>query len=208
VSASQPTTTTASRPSSSSRYTQPYHYPGRFQVGFHPLGAQIAFDGHSPGGYKLAADFAGHLHDVGKLGIWLGGGVNYTLGTYTYAFGNHDVQLWAFVMLTFERLLHIPLVPFARAGLAGDILVYSPPGVVLGNPVAGGTGGAFGVRFGAGVHYYVLPMLGVGGITNFTLGGGSYSALPGCSSFVNGNFQGCSAFYGNWDFMFGARFAF
>ena len=207
VAPSGTTTSVASAPapassSSASRYSQPFHYPGRFQVGLHPLGAQIAFGGLSPGGYKLAADLAGHLTDVGKLGLWLGGGFDYTFGTYTFSFASHDVQLWAFVMLTFEKLLKLPLVPFARAGLAGDILLYSPAS-------RSETGGGFGVRFGAGAHFYVLPQLGLGVETNFTIGGASYPVLPGCVHLSpTGTLGGCAGFYGNWDFMFGARFAF
>ena len=65
-------------------------------------------------------------------------------------------------MLTFEKLIPIPLVPFARAGVGGDVLFY------------GNTAGAFVLRFGGGVHYYLLKWLGLGVETNFTFGPGFY----------------------------------
>jgi hypothetical protein len=94
--------------------------------------------------------------------------------------------MWAFVMLTLEKLIPIPLVPFVRVGLGGDVLFYNP------------TLGAFIFRFGGGLHYYLLKWLGVGFETNFTFGPGFYNDFT-----HNG-----TGFYGTWDFGLGARFAF
>jgi len=165
----------------------PQVFPGKLQVGFHPIGFQAGFTDRSPGGYKLTADIAGLIASPGKLGLWLGGGVNFAAGFYGCYFNGdcgYDLQLWAFIMLTFEKMIPIPLVPFARAGVGGDVLLY--------NAVAG----AFVLRFGGGVHYYLLKWLGLGLETNFTFGPGFYPNGAG------------TLFYGNWDFGIGARFAF
>ncbi len=173
----------------------PQVWPGKIQVGFHPLGGQISWNTSSVGGYKLVADIAGLIASPDKLSIWLGGGINYTAGLY-YCYANnntiasygcgHDVQLWVFAMITFEKLItKFPLVPFARIGLGGDALVYS-----------GDVGGAFMVRFGGGAHYYILKNIGLGFETNFTAG-------PGFGLANRGTF-----IYGTWDFNLGARFAF
>ena len=164
----------------------PELFPGKLQVGFHPLGFQTGFGNRSPSGYKLTADLSGLIAPVSFGGVWLGGGINYAAGFYSCYVNDcgGDLQLWAFVMLTFEKLLPIPLVPFARAGVGGDVLFY------------GGTAGAFVLRFGGGVHYYLLKWLGLGIETNFTMGPGFYPNGVG------------THFYGNWDFGLGARFAF
>lgn len=162
----------------------------KLQIGFHPIGFQVGFTNYSPSGYKLTGDVAGNIAALGSAGsLWLGGGLNYTYGFY-YCFAGsgtdcgHDLQLWAFVMMTFEKAIKIPLVPFARAGVGGDVLVYNA------------TAGAFVLRFGGGVHYWLLKWLGLGLETNFTFGPGFYGGTIG------------TAFYGNWDFELGARFAF
>lgn len=160
----------------------------KLQIGFHPIGFQAGFTNYSPSGYKLTGDVAGLIAPTSFGGLWLGGGLNYTYGFYS-CFNNtgncgHDLQLWAFVMLTFEKLIHIPLVPFARAGVGGDVLLYNA------------TAGAFVLRVGGGIHYYLLKWLGLGVETNFTFGPGFYPNGVG------------TAFYGNWDVGLGARFAF
>ncbi len=167
----------------------------RFQLGIHPAGAQIRFDGLSVGGYKFMLDFSGKIKDTDKLTLWFGGGFNYTLGTYDPPPSRHDLQVWAFVALTFEKLLKIPLVPFVRFGVGGDILLYELP---IGNL----SGGAFIFRIGGGVHYYIIKQLGLGFETNFTFGPGFYPAA------IAGGIGSTTSFYGNWDFGFGARVAF
>lgn len=172
-------------------------WPGKIQVGFHPLGGQVGWNTSSVSGYKLTGDIAGLIAQPGPTSLWLGGGLNYTAGLYYCYdyFGNaqlagygcgHDVQFSVFVMVSLEKLVKkIPLVPFVRAGLTGDILVFS-----------GDLGGAFGFRVGGGAHYWLLKWVGVGVETNFTFG-------PGFG------FNGRSTFlYGTWDFNVGARFAF
>ena len=164
----------------------PELFPGKLQVGFHPLGFQTGFVDRTPSGYKLDADISGLIAPESFGGVWLGGGINYAAGFYGCYVNDcgGDLQLWAFVMLTFEKLLPIPLVPFARAGVGGDVLFY------------GAVAGAFVLRFGGGVHYYLLKWLGLGIETNFTVGPGFYPNGAG------------TLFYGNWDFGLGARFAF
>ncbi len=168
----------------------PEVFPGKLQIGFNPIGFQTGFNGNSPSGYKLMADVSGLIAQPGKLSLWLGGGMNFAAGFYgcyvVNAVSNcgNDLQLWAFVMLTFEKLIPIPLVPFARAGVGGDILFY------------GNTAGAFVFRLGGGAYYYLLKWLGLGVETNFTFGPGFYGGGAG------------TLFYGNWDFGLGARFAF
>lgn len=184
----------SSRASAEIQKSGPEVWPGKIQVGFHPIGGQVAWNLNSVGGYKITADVAGLLAQPGQLSLWLGGGFNYTAGLYYCYTGvgvglgsscGHDVQLWVFVMLTLEKLItKVPLVPFVRAGLAGDILLYRT------------LGGAFAVRFGGGAHYYLTKNIGLGFETNFTLG-------PGFGGPWNG-----TVFYGTWDFNLGARFAF
>lgn len=169
-------------------------WPGKLQVGFHPLGGQVSWNLNSVGGYKIVADVAGLIAQPGPVSLWLGGGINYTAGLYYCYTGfgvglgtscGHDIQFWAFVMVTLEKLItKIPLVPFVRAGLAGDVLVFSR------------LGGAFALRFGGGVHYWLLKNIGLGIETNFTIG-------PAIGGPWNG-----TTLYGTWDFGIGARFAF
>ena len=177
----------------------PIKWPGRFQVGFHPLGGQVALASPSIGFYKTALDLSYLIKEYpGGLGVWVGAGFNYAVSS-TYGFGPagqglppgvfgvqsyafHDVQLHAFAMLTFNMLAY-SLVPFVRFGGAGDVLL-----------LAGNTGGAGGFRFGGGIHYWLLKYLGLGVEMNFLLGGQGTSAAAG--------------FFGTWDFGLGARFAF
>jgi hypothetical protein len=173
----------------------PEIFPGKLQVGVTVIGVQAGFANFDTSGYKLTSDFSGLIAPVKFGGIWLGGGINYTYGLFGYCGapgtfnGNcgSDLTLWAFVMLTLEKIIPIPLVPFVRAGLGGDVLFY------------GATAGAFVLRFGGGVHYYLLKWLGVGIETNFSLGPGFYG---------NVNAGTGTGFYGTWDFGIGARFAF
>ena len=168
----------------------PELFPGKLQLGVTVIGFQAGFANQTPSGYKLTADIAGLIASPGKLSLWLGGGMNYAVGFYGCYVVNGvsncggDLQLWAFVMLSFEKFLKIPLVPFARAGVGGDVIFY------------GNTAGAFVLRLGGGVHYYLLKWLGLGIETNFTFGPGFYGGNAG------------TLFYGNWDFGLGARFAF
>jgi hypothetical protein len=165
----------------------PELFPGKLQIGVTVIGFQTGFVNTAPSGYKFTADVAGLIAQPGKLSLWLGGGLNYAFGFYSCDVNGNcggDLQMWAFVMLTFEKLIPIPLVPFARAGVGGDVLFY------------GNTAGAFVLRIGGGVHYYLLKWLGLGVETNFTFGPGFYGGNLG------------TAFYGNWDFGIGARFAF
>ncbi|MFI5289066.1 MAG: hypothetical protein ACHQ17_05425 [Polyangia bacterium] len=180
-------------------------FPGKYQVGLSPLGVQARFDGNSVSGYKFTGDVAGLLKSYDKFSLWVGGGFDYTYGSLSHSnptvlpSADHDLQLWAFAMLSMEKLIHFPLVPFVRAGIGGDILLFNGVGGSL-------AGGAFIVRFGGGLHYYVTKNVGLGVETNFTLGPGIYPAavVGNCAAGSNS----CTSFYGNWDFLIGARFAF
>ncbi len=92
-------------------------------------------------------------------------------------------------MLSFERFLDIPIVPYVRAGLSGDLVYY---------PGAGAIGGGPGAKIGGGVHYFLTRAVGLGAETAFTVGGAS----------VSNGFGVAWGFFGLWDFTLGARFAF
>lgn len=168
----------------------PELFPGKLQIGVTVVGFQAGFVSLATSGYKITSDVSGLIAPLKPGGLWLGGGINYTAGFFGCSAFNGcggDLQLWAFAMLTLEKLMPFPLVPFVRAGLGGDVEFY------------GGTVGAFILRFGGGVHYYVFKWLGLGLETNFTLGPGFYGNAAG---------QSGTGFYGSWDFGLGARFAF
>jgi hypothetical protein len=164
----------------------PEVFPGKLEASVDPIGFQAGFTERSPTGYKPRVDFAGRIAMTGFGGVWIGAGLDFTYGTnacYVAACG-YDFGLWVFAMLTFEKLIPIPLVPFARAGVGGDVLFYDD------------IAGALSVRLGGGAHYYLLKWLGLGLETNFTVGPGFYPRGVG------------SLFYGHWDFGMGARFNF
>jgi hypothetical protein len=171
----------------------PYVWPGKYQLGFQPIGGQIRFDNASVGGYKLALDFAGIVRRLPRLTVWFGGGLGYTYGTYTNAAPTHDLQLSLFAMVTLEKLIKFPLVPFFRAGLAGDYLVYPRGG-----------GGALGIKLGGGAYYFVHKRVGVGLEVDFTVAGGAY---PASSGFFCGGGSVCGGFYGNFNIGVGTRIA-
>ena len=178
--------------------TGPVKFPGRFQLGFNPIGAQVQLASPTVGSYKLFLDLSYLVKDYDGIGLWVGGGFNYAVssvstvfpGFANYTAVSHDVQLHAFAMLTFN-LLQIPLVPFVRAGGAGDVLFTS-------SNTGSGTAGAGGFRFGGGLHYWIIKQLALGLEMNFLLGGIG-SASNGASG---------AGFYGTWDFGLGMRFGF
>jgi hypothetical protein len=169
-------------------------FPGKLMVGFHPLGFQVGFVSGAGGfGYKLAADFAGQLKDWGANGLqlYLGGGLNYGTNFTGNCVGCfHQIEIWAFVRLHLNRL-NIPLVPWVQAGIAGLVGIY---GGAFGGGISG-TGGGAGLRFGGGLHYWIIKNLGLGVESHFNLGGVGY---PG----------GVAGFFGYWDFLLGMRAAF
>lgn len=175
-------------------------WPGRFQVGFHPFGIQVRMDGLSTGGYHMTADFQARVRELDKVTIWAGGGFNWANPSYSCGLNltgcANDIQLWGFVAFTFEKLLHIPLVPLVRAGLAVDIL---PFGVAAGTL----TGGALALKVGGGLHYWIIRHFGIGIESAFAFGPGFYpAAVIGGPSGTN------TSVYANWDFLIGARAAF
>jgi hypothetical protein len=181
----------------------PQVWPGRYQVGFHPFGAQVRFDGLSTGGYHMDIDFSLRFVSFEKFAMWVGGGFNWAHPSYSCRPFNstgcaHDFQLWAFLMITFEKLIRFPLVPFVQAGIGGDILPYT---LTDGTTE---TGAALAIRLGGGVHYWLIKNLGLGLESHFTAGPGFYP-----TRMIVGSGTGTTvASYGNWDIVFGARAAF
>jgi hypothetical protein len=163
-------------------------FPGKLMIGFHPLGASVDFRGDG-GRYKFAADIAGRLATAGPLGIYLGGGLNYGVSPRA-TFTNHDVQVWAFVMLTMERLIKFPIVPYVQAGFGTDIFLVDSAYAI----------GTFAIRLGAGAHYWITKNVGLGLETHFTFGPEFVAARGGLAAVTDG--------YGQFDFLVGARFAF
>ena len=172
----------------------PEVWPGKVNIGVDPLGVSVNWEQYyncvgCTGGYanyKLGLNVAGLIAQPGNLSIWLGGEFN--LGGR----GNLAVlEPGIFVRLTFEKFLHIPLVPEVQAGVAAPIYVpYGFDGTYV--------IGSFGAKFGGGVYYYLTKNIGLGAETHIFFGGAFYSAA-GISA---------SAFSGYWDFLSGARFAF
>lgn len=172
----------------------PQVWPGKVVIGVDPLGVQVGFSDHYYAGgaaagyaaYKLGLNVAGLLAQPGNLSIWLGGEFNIG-GRGNLA----QLEPGIFVRLSFERFLHIPLVPEVQAGFSFPINV---PYGYDGTFVIGG----FGFKVGGGVYYYLTKNIGLGGETHINLGGAFYH-YGGVSY---------SGFAGYWDFLTGARFAF
>jgi len=161
-------------------------FPGRVIIGVHPLGVQVNNDASIR--YKFAFDIAGLLGHPGRVGVWLGGGFNYAGGP------GHDLQPWFFVMLSFERFLHIPLVPTLRLGVGTDVF-YGNDGFY------DAVSAAFKADFG--LHYYLTRHIGIGlqtGITSGPVWKRDNPRDPTTPLRVYG--------YASWDFGVGARFAF
>ena len=166
-------------------------FPGKMLLHAHPIGVQTGFNFGSASGFRLGFQFAGILSEQDKLTWWLGGEAGYAIGFFACGIYSglcgHDFQFGMFVMLSFEKLVPIPLVPYARAGFVGDILVA--------NSVLGGGGG---LKIAGGAHYFLLKNLGLGAEIAFTTGLGAISDGR-VTSF---------GFYGSWEFTLGARFVF
>jgi hypothetical protein len=155
----------------------------KIQIGLHPLGFQV--DSGGPNGwYKFAFDFSGRLGGQ-RVSVWLGGGLN-----YAFTGGpNHDVQPWMFIMLTFERLINIPLVPLLQFGLGSDVFIDRNGNVQT---------ASLAFRVGVGFHYWLTRNVGVGVENHFTAG-----------PQFDPNFNPTRVYgYGTWDMVFGVRFAF
>lgn len=171
-------------------------WPGKVMLGVHPIGVQAWFSndivytgtglgrGALYGEYKLMIDFSGIIARPGPLTVWLGGGFN--IATAGGA-GNTLLEPWMFVILSFERLIKIPLVPFVRVGFGG--------GAIPVDPAAGVVGG----KMGFGLHYWLTKNVGLGLESNFFFGGFLFKNNAGDLT---------SRFAGFWDFGLGARFAF
>jgi hypothetical protein len=165
-------------------------WPGKLMLGVQPLGFNVTFANPTVGIYKVNIDFAGKLAELDKLTVWLGGEFNVG-GQATYAL----IEPGVFVLLSLEKLLQIPLVPYVRGGLLGGIGVLYNRGT---GPNGDATIGNFWVKVGAGIHYYLTKNVGLGGETNFGFGVG----------FATQNGVTGTTFSGFWEVVTGARFAF
>ena len=162
------------------RTTGRQEFPGKIQFGFNPIGFQTGMGGSGYGGYKVSLDASKNMYTLAPdLDLWIGGGLNYAIGSQ-WLVTSHDVQFWAFGMLTINKIFGLPIVPFARVGIPFDLLS------------GWGTGGALGLRFGGGAYYWLFKQLGFGVDTNFMMG----------AAFGNGY----SGYYGTYDFGIGARY--
>ncbi len=175
----------------------PEAWPGKVMIGVAPLGVSADFTNHyngyigyagdGYGSYKFGFNVAGIIADMQKLTIWLGGELNFGGRAY-FA----QVEPGIFVQFTLEKLLRIPLVPIITAGVSGPI--FKPYGA--GNP---GLGGAFELKIGVGVYYFLTRHIGLGAETHLAFG-------PG---FVDDGFGGHNTIFGGYfDFLAGAKFAF
>jgi|GEM_PF-1918248 len=163
-------------------------FPGKFFATVHVLGVQTSLDIPTFPIYKMALNFGGKIADAGKVTIWLGGEINVG-GRENFA----QIEPGIFVMITLEKLLSIPLVPFVRAGIAGAAAVHYD----LNNSVnANYTGGAVWLKVGGGMHYFVTKNIGLGGETGFGFG-------PGFARDNNNNLL--IGFSGYWEFLAGMR---
>src|SRR5262249_25463935 len=150
--------------------------------------------------YKFGFDVLGRIANAGKLTLWLGGEFNVG-GVPNYALLEPGIVF----QLSFERMLHIPLVPYVKTGFAGGIDVYyrhdtcytSNGAPFVCNRAA--SAGDFWFKFGGGIHYFLTRNIGLGLETNFALGAHIYD---------NGNNGTNSYFRGYVDFLLGAVFTF
>lgn len=180
-----------------------HEFKGRVLLGANVLGGQVNMGVAGVSGYRLAIEANGLVARPGKLTLWVGGNFAFATAVPTTR-PRHDVQLAAWVMLTFERFLKIPLVPSVRAGFALDFVLSDALGMTTfdTNIYAGG------FRFGGGLHWYVTPRIGVGIDTNFTLGGASYPTLFSRACVAGPTpTTTCGGFFGTWDIGAGALFS-
>jgi hypothetical protein len=136
-----------------------HEWPGRFMLGAAPLGVQVYLQSPAAATYKFALDFSGKVADLAKLTLWVGGELDLG-GQLSLA----QIEPGVFITLTLEKLLDIPLVPMVTAGLTFPVNVVHEGS---NNAAVGG----FGVKVGAGVYYFVIKNLGVGGEMHFAFAG-------------------------------------
>jgi hypothetical protein len=191
-------------------------WPGKFMIGFHPLGFQVTLDGVSTGGYKLDLDLAYRVKEWSKVSLWVGGEFSYTYPLYSCPANNgfpgdlagcaHDIGLLLLVRLTFEQLVtRLPLVPYVDFALGADILLYP----ARFNSSGVNTGAGIPLRVGAGAYYWIVKHVGLGAESHFSFGPGVYPTV-GNEVIANGcgGNSTCTQFFGYWDFLIGARAVF
>ncbi len=173
---------------------------GKVWIGVHPIGGSAFFNDYDTGIYKFGFDVLGRIANAGKLTLWLGGELNIG-GVANYAL----IEPGLVFQMTFEKMLHIPLVPHVRVGFSGGIdnfygrdTCHLPDGTpVLCDHYS--TAGDFWFKFGGGVHYFLTRNIGLGIETNFAFGAYIWDTQ------VNGT---DSRFRGYVDFLTGAVFTF
>lgn len=196
----------------------PQVYPGKSEVSVH-LGfqngiASYNYGGGPPGGFRLLGDYSFRFMDSGSYTLWINAGFALTVGGGCdtrlngfggiygcggYATGN-SIEPMAGVKMKFRT--PIPLVPYARL----DAFF----GYVF-NRYCDDNGFAFGGRAAGGAKYFLNRNIGVGIETGFTLGGARYAGAPDSNPtcFQNGYYYPAHGeFYGAFDFLAGAEFAF
>lgn len=167
----------------------PEVWPGKLMLGVRPIGGGLVFGGGPGFGgvYKVGIDFAGRLKEFSKASLWLGGELNVG-GRGNFAM----VEPGVFVMVTLEKLLNIPLVPLVSFGISGPVYIpFGFNGAYL--------YGAFQVKFGGGLYYFLTKNIGLGFDLHFGAGAGFFKDA------ADRLFYG---FQGSADFLAGARFAF
>jgi len=175
----------------------PEEWPGNITFSARPLGVQLNFNSVAGNtlttsvtdafaSYKLGLDVAGIIARFPKVTLWLGGELN--IGGREYL---AILEPGVFVQITLEKMLTIPLVPIIKAGISGPLYaLYGFPGAAA--------GGAFDLKFGAGIYYFLTKHIGLGAETSFAFG-------PG---FIKNGGATVVGFSGFWDFTSGIRFAF
>lgn len=193
----------------------PEVWPGKWMFGFHPFGFQAAFDPYSAGGYKLDIDIGYRVKEWSKISLWVGGMMSYTVPLYTCPYNQngrfgdiagcgHDIGFLLFVRLTFEKLLRLPLVPYIEVGLGADLLIYPAHNGTSGTNIGAG----IPLRVGGGLHYWLLKNFGLGVETHFNFGPGIYPSVGGEVITCGPGNSTCTAFFGYWDLLLGARASF
>jgi hypothetical protein len=177
----------------------PEEWPGNITFSARPLGVQLNFTSVAAGNlttgvtdafasYKLGLDVAGIIARFPKVTLWLGGELN--VGGRAYL---AIIEPGVFVQITLEKMLTIPLVPIIKAGISGPLYaLYGYPGAAA--------GGAFDLKLGAGLYYFLTKHIALGAETSFAFGPGFVK-----NTLTNGLIVGFSGF---WDFTSGIRFAF
>jgi hypothetical protein len=169
-------------------HAESQQWPGKLLLGLQPLGTQVTLV--QPGldanaFFKSNLDFAGRVYEGSAISLWIGGELGVG-GREHLAF----VEPGLFTRVTFEKLLHIPLVPFVQLGVTGSAYVGYADNLTA-------TVGFIGGKVGGGVDYYLTRRIALGMQTDFAFG----------SVIATGNGRTQTEFAAYWDLTAGMRFA-